>query len=77
MLEMPRTGRPPLPEDQRGKRVNLYLSAEAVEALRVLVGGGNQSELVSRLLVEEQARCAAEKLGIEVPLSGGSKRNKK
>ncbi len=49
-------GRPPKPPGTTGKRVNLYLSAEALEALRLLAKDGEQSALVSRLLVEERAR---------------------
>ncbi len=48
--------RPPLPEGQRGKAVRLYLSAPALAALAALAGSGNQSELVSRLLVDELKR---------------------
>lgn len=47
-------GRPPLPDGQRGRAVHLYLSAPALAALAALAGTGNQSELVSKLLVAEQ-----------------------
>ncbi len=55
---MARMGRPPLPEGERGKRVDLYLTAEAQAALAELLGPDmrGRSALVSRLLVEEAKR---------------------
>lgn len=53
-------GRPPNPET-RGKAVRLYLSAEANAALERLTVPGERSALVSRLILEEAARTAAEK----------------
>ena len=56
-------GRPPLPDDQRGRRVTLYLSAAAAEALEAFAGKrGNKSEIVSRLLVEERARVDGKRI---------------
>ncbi len=49
-------GRPPKPPGTTGKRVNLYLSAEASEALEEMTKPGERSALVSRLLVEERER---------------------
>jgi hypothetical protein len=49
-------GRPPLPEGERGARVDLYLSAAAQEALAELTGEESKSALVSRLLVEALAK---------------------
>ncbi len=55
---MARMGRPPLPEGERGKRVDLYLTAEAIAACVELLGPDmpGRGALVSRLLVEEASR---------------------
>lgn len=45
-------GRPPLPPDERGKRVNVYLSAAALAAVEALTTEETMSALISRLLVE-------------------------
>jgi len=49
-------GRPKLPDEDRGKRVLLYLSADALRALDEIAGDGERSSVVSRLIVEEYAR---------------------
>lgn len=52
-----RMGRPPLPEEERGKRTNLYLSAAAIAALEELKGEENASAYVSRMLLEALERA--------------------
>lgn len=58
MTERKKPGPAPLPPEAKGKRVNLYLSPEAMAALAALEPppNGNASRLVSRLLVEEAER---------------------
>ncbi len=53
---MAKMGRPPLPKEERGKRVTLYLSAEALAALHELSPEGRVSELVQGLLIEAAER---------------------
>lgn len=55
-MTKPKIGRPPKPESERGRKVLLYLSAEALAALEALAKDGERSALVSRLLVEERRR---------------------
>lgn len=59
MTERKKPGPAPLPPEEKGKRVNLYLSRDAMLALVALDPGGAKdwkSALVSRLLVAEAER---------------------
>lgn len=51
-----RMGRPPLPKNEKGQRVDLYLRASAVEALNELADKGERSAFVSDLLDEALAK---------------------
>lgn len=56
-------GRPPLPDDERGKRTNIYLSAEllvGLEELKQSTGEGT-SALFSRLLTEALTKLRRKK----------------
>ena len=59
MTERKKPGPDPLPENEKGKRMNFYLSREAMQALAELDPGGAKdwkSALVSALLVAEVER---------------------
>lgn len=58
MTERKKPGPSPLPEDEKGKRMNFYIGREAILALNALepMPGGNWSRLVSDLLVKEAKR---------------------
>lgn len=70
----PRTGRPPFPPGQRGKRINIYVSPETLAALDMLARTWslNRSKTIAKLVSDEPALAAVDAVAREWGLTRGS-----